>query len=61
MLLKLLKDKKNTPILISFLIGVVFGFIVAPAKKGVTIGSYNGSYNGMGTIPKTKKPQNIDD
>ena len=61
MLLKFLKDKKNAPMLIIFLLGIVVGFIIAPAKKGVTIGSYNGNYNGLKTLPKDKTLKNIDD
>ena len=51
MLLKFLKDKKNAPMLIIFLLGIV----------GVTIGSYNGNYNGLETLPKDKTLKNIDD
>ncbi len=61
MLLKFLKDKKNAPMLIIFLLGIVVGFIIAPAKKGVTICSYNGNYNGLETLPKDKTLKNIDD
>lgn len=28
-----------------FLFGIIVGFFMAPIKKGICLGSYNGSYN----------------
>lgn len=53
MLCKKLKDKKYVPLLISFLIGIMIGFMISPVKKGVAIFSYNGNHNGVsGKIQK---------
>lgn len=50
---KKLKNKENIPLLISFLIGIIVGFIISPIKKGIAIFSYNGNHNGVsGKIQK---------
>lgn len=44
-----------------FLAGVVAGILLAPAKKGFAIGSYNGWYNGSGKKVCIKSDNDEDD
>jgi hypothetical protein len=41
--------------ILSFLAGLVVGFLISPVKKGITIGSYNGCNNRITDSNKVNK------
>lgn len=41
--------------ILSFLTGLVAGFLISPVKKGITIGSYNGCNNRITDSNKAAK------
>lgn len=47
--------------IVCFLAGVVAGILIAPVKKGIAIGSYNGWYNGSGKKVCIKSDNDEDD
>ncbi len=42
--------------IVSFLSGVIAGIIISPVKNGISIGSYNGSYNKFEDSNNVNKP-----